>query len=150
MIHHFEGYTMNHENAVIKNVQVITTAKGWRLFRNSVGLAWAGNIGHESKITDKSGRVVDVVELYNARRVHYGLVKGSSDLIGSRPVLITQDMVGQTIAQFVSVECKTKAYGKTTEEQDNWLGQVAQAGGFAALARERKGGEIDIIPIEGD
>ena len=91
-----------------------------------------------------------VVELANARRLNFGLVKGSSDLIGWRPVEITPEMVGQTIAQFVAVECKTLAYGKTTEEQDNFLGQVAGSGGHAILAREQKNGEVAMIPVESD
>lgn len=141
----------NYEGHIIPKVLVEATKKGWRLFRNSVGLGWQGRVTEEQTIKDpKTGAPMHVVELIGARRLHYGLAKGSSDLIGWRPVEITPDMVGQTIAQFCAIECKTKAYGRTTEDQDNWLDQVAQSGGFAAVARERKSGEVDVVPIEAD
>lgn len=142
------GY--NYEGAVIAKALIDATKKGWRLFRNSVGLAWQGHVTEEYPLTDRGGKTVYVVELANARRVRYGLAEGSSDLVGWIPRVITPDMVGQTIAQFATVEAKTKAYGKTTEEQDNWLHQVANAGGYAAIVREGKNGEVDLYPIEAD
>jgi hypothetical protein len=138
----------NHEGAIIARVLIEATRKGWRLFRNSVGMAWQGRITEEQTMVDKNGAPVHVVELAAARRVNYGLARGSSDLVGWRPLVITEDMVGQTVAQFVSVECKTKAYSRTTDEQDIWLGQVAQSGGAAYLAREQKAGEVDMIQVE--
>jgi predicted nucleic acid-binding protein len=59
-------------------------------------------------------------------------------------------MVGQTIAQFVAVECKTERYRRTTEEQDNFLGQVAVSGGAAYLARGDGTAEVDLIAVESD
>jgi len=137
----------NHESNVITIVQIQASAKGWRLFRNSVGMAWQGRITEEQTIKDRSGVPLHVIEIAGARRVAYGLAKGSSDLIGWRPVVITPDMVGQTLAQFVSIECKTSAYKNTTDDQDNWLDQVAQSGGFAAVARENKEKSIEICEI---
>jgi hypothetical protein len=136
----------NHEGAVLAAVMIEATSKGWRLFRNSVGQAWAGKPMNGTKAG--GGDAVVVIE--RARRITYGLAVGSSDLVGWRSVTITPDMVGQTIAQFVSVECKTKAYGKTTPEQDNWLDQIAQAGGAAFLARENTDGGVDVMAIEAD
>ena len=136
----------NTESTVIANVRILTSKIGWRLFRNSVGMAWQGRITEDQNIIDpKSQRPVYVIELTDARRVNYGLVKGSSDLIGWRPLVITADMVGKTIAQFVAVDCKTKAYKKVTEEQENWLNQVQKSGGYAALAREKKNENPEII-----
>jgi hypothetical protein len=134
----------NHESAkVIPQVLMEATAKGWRLFRNSVGQAWAGKAsqGHNG-----DGERVAIIQA--PHRITYGLAVGSSDLVGWRPVVITQDMVGKQLAQFVSIECKTRAYGKTTEEQDNWLDQVAGSGGAAYIARENADGGVDVIPIE--
>lgn len=135
---------INQEGAVIARVQIDVSAKGWRLFRNSVGMAWQG---------DKVGEIlrdgIKAVLLSAARRVAYGLGVGTSDLIGWRPVVITEDMVGQTIAQFVAVECKTQGYKRTTEEQDNFLDHVAMSGGAAFIARG-KGETVDIIPVEAD
>jgi hypothetical protein len=139
----------SQETNVIKQVQISATAKGWRLFRNSVGLAWAGNVCEERTLKDRNGTPILVVELSNARRVHYGLVKGSSDLVGWAPRVIQPEDVGKTLAVFVAIECKTKAYGRTTEEQDRWLSAVANAGGMAYLARESKDG-VTMTEIEPD
>lgn len=131
----------NHEGNIIKQVQIQATAKGWRLFRNSVGQGWQG------KKASVIGRDGEIVQLSGARRVKFGLALGSSDLVGWRPVVITPDMVGKTVAQFVSVECKTREYSKTTPDQDNWLDQVAESGGAAYIARP-DGDGISLDQIE--
>jgi len=128
------------EGYLIKQVQIDATRNGGRLFRNSVGMAWQGRVGEEYTLKDRNGAPIHVVELNGAHRVAYGLTKGSSDLIGWQTVKITADMVGQTIAQFSAIECKTKRYSKATDEQDNFLLQVARAGGYAAIAREAEYG----------
>lgn len=84
-----------------------------RLFRNSVGVGKIGN-----------------------RTIRFGLFKGSADLIGWRTITITPDMVGSRVAVFMSVETKSKA-GILTTEQENWLVQVRQAGGFAIIEKEK-------------
>lgn len=126
----------NHEGAVIAQTQIEACQRGWRLFRNSTGAAWAGR-----KAGTLNGNAVIIAE---PRLIHYGLAVGSSDLIGWRPVVITPDMVGQTIAQFVAVECKTAGYKRTTEAQDNFLIQVAVSGGAAFIAR----GDGDAVKME--
>jgi hypothetical protein len=126
------------EGNVIARVLVDVSAKGWRMFRNTVGQAWAG----------KAEQVVGGgVMIKRPQRITYGLAVGSSDLVGWRTVRITPDMVGKTIAQFVAIECKTAAYPDTTLEQDNWLEAVSAAGGASYLACEDPDGirmyEID-------
>ena len=83
-----------------------------RLFRNNVGVA-----------------------VYpDGSRVAYGLCPGSSDLIGFQTILITPEMIGQSIARFVAIEVK----GPNTRsgpEQLNFLRVVSEAGGTAILAR---------------
>ena len=44
-------------------------------------------------------------------------------------------MVGQTIAQFVSVESKVGKRG-ATEEQKNWYWSVIEAGGYAVISND--------------
>ena len=66
--------------------------------------------------------------------VRFGLAKGSSDLIGFKTVKITPEMIGQDIAQFVSIEIKTER-GKLTEVQQNWLQKVHDSGGIVGVAR---------------
>lgn len=81
------------------------------------------------------------------RPVRYGLandsaqlnrVLKSSDLIGWRSVLITPDMVGRTVAVFLSRECKHPGWVfRGTEReiaQKAWIDLVNRAGGDAAFA----------------
>ena len=85
---------------------------GVKMFRNNVGA-----------YKDPTGRVI-----------RYGLFVGSADLIGWRTVTITPDMVGQSLAQFVSVEVKTPT-GRLSPEQETWQVAVQKAGGIAVVAR---------------
>lgn len=100
------------ESSILQRVQLDASRRGYRLFRNNVG------------------------QLLDARGVpvRYGLCPGSSDLIGWRELVITADMVGHTVAQFVAVEVKT-ATGKATPQQMQFLESVATAGGVAVVAR---------------
>ncbi len=69
--------------------------------------------------------------------VQFGLAKGSSDLIGFKTVKITPEMIGQEIAQFVSLEIKTER-GKLSNIQQNWLQKVKSSGGIVGVARTVK------------
>lgn len=65
--------------------------------------------------------------------VSFGLAPGSKDLassdfIGWHTRTITQDMVGQKIAQFVSIEAKAIS-NKPSAAQRRWLDMVTDAGG---------------------
>jgi hypothetical protein len=64
----------------------------------------------------------------------FGLAKGSADLIGWQSIEITADMVGQRIAQFLSVEVKTPT-GRVNPEQEAWARTVNAHGGRAIIAR---------------
>ncbi len=64
----------------------------------------------------------------------FGLCKFSADLIGFRTVTITSEMVGQSIAQFVSIEVKTPV-GKVSEGQQKWCDMVNKHGGIGAIVR---------------
>ncbi len=94
----------------MRQLQVEASERGERLFRNNVGI------------------VKDVDGAY----IRFGLVVGSGDLIGWRPVVITQAMVGSTIAQFTSVEVKI-GKNKLTKEQESWHYAVIRAGGFSEV-----------------
>lgn len=96
-----------------------------RLFGNEVGLGWSGKL-----VSNNGGTTV----LTNARPVKYGLAPGSADLIGIRRVVVTPDMVGQTIGVFVSIECK-KGRGRAETEQVIWRDMILRFGGRAGVAR---------------
>jgi len=68
------------------------------------------------------------------RLVTFGLAKGSADLIGWRTVVVTPEMVGTTLAVFLSIEVKTPT-GRLTPQQHNWQAAVLAAGGIAGVAR---------------
>lgn len=96
-----------------------------RLFRNNVGVGWAGKLVNISAL--------GVTAIQNARPLRAGLCEGSSDLIGWTSVEITPGMVGRRLAVFTAVEVK-KPGGKPTAEQLNFLQRVQDAGGIAVLA----------------
>lgn len=99
---------------------------GVRIFRNNVGMGWAGRL-----VDNSNGRVT----LENARPLHAGLLKGSGDLIGWKTVEVTADMVGTKLAVFTSVEVKREKGGRTSEAQDQWRKVVKENGGIAIIAR---------------
>jgi hypothetical protein len=100
------------EQAIMQRVALEATRKGWRVFRNNVGV-----------LMDQRGVPV-----------RYGLMVGSGDLIGWRPVTITPEMVGQQLAQFVSLEVKGPR-GRVSPEQVRWAAMVEEAGGLALVVR---------------
>jgi hypothetical protein len=91
------------------------SSPGVKLFRNNVGA-----------YKDPQGRVI-----------RYGLMTGSADLIGWKTVIVTPDMVGTRIAQFVSVEVKAPK-GVVRPEQQVWADNVRKGGGIAVVARSVK------------
>jgi hypothetical protein len=79
---------------------------------------------------NNTGALVD----QQGRFVRYGLCKGSSDLIGLRSVVVTPEMVGQRIAQFVALEIKAPQ-GVVSPEQQAFLRLVQELGGVASVCR---------------
>lgn len=110
---------------------------GARLFRQNVGRGWVGRL-----VSQKDGTVV----LANARVLHAGLCKGSSDVIGWMPVVITPDMVGRRIAVFTALEVKTPGV-PTTDEQANFVRAVRESGGYAAVVRNVEDGVAALGPV---
>ena len=89
---------------------------------------------------NNTGALVD----QQGRFVRFGLCKGSSDLIGLRSVVVTPEMVGQRIAQFVALEIKAPQ-GVVSPEQKAFLCLVQQLGGVAAVCRSiQQAGELGL------
>jgi len=100
---------------------------GLRLFNNPVGNGWMGKLVAETKST---------VTLAAPRRVAFGLLPGSSDLIGFRSVTITPDMVGQKVAIFAALEIKVPGgHHPVTDDQRRFIAAIEAAGGIAGVAR---------------
>jgi hypothetical protein len=101
----------SNEAAVQNRIRLALSRGATRLFRNNTGA-----------LKDATGRLV-----------HFGLCKGSSDLIGWKTIEITPEMVGQKVAVFCALEIKDK--GKATVLQRHFISVVHEAGGFAGVAR---------------
>ena len=104
--------TSPSEHEIQQRIRLACGRGAVRLWRNNTGA-----------LVDQQGRFV-----------RFGLCKGSSDLIGLRSVVVTPEMVGQRLAQFVALEVKT-AQGVVSPEQRPLLRLVQQLGGVAAACR---------------
>lgn len=121
---------------IMKAIQLEASRNNARLFRNNTGQGWVGKafipVGNTSTFVRKG----DVV-LYNARPLHAGLCVGSSDLIGWRPLKVTKEMVGMTIAVFTAIEVKAPG-GFATTEQQKFISVVNQSGGTGAICMSKE------------
>lgn len=117
----------------MRRIQVEASKLGKRLFRNNVGMGWAGKSFIPHKPTNLTVFPGDVV-IRDARPLHSGLGEGSSDLIGWTPLKITPDMVGKTVAIFTACEVKTQT-GRLKQSQKKFLDVVNAAGGLGICAR---------------
>lgn len=114
------------EAAVSNNVRLEAGRAGVRLWRNNVGATWT-----EDGSFIRYGLANDSEQLNRVLK--------SSDLIGIRPVLITQAHVGHTIGQFVAREVKRDGWkhrpnDKRESAQAAFLTLVASLGGDACFA----------------
>lgn len=116
--------TAASEARVQSEVRLEAACHGVHLWRNNVGV-----------LTDANGRPVRYGLANDSAQLN--AVLKSSDLIGWRPVVVTPDMVGQTLAVFVARECKAEgwAFRGTDREiaQQRWLDLINHNGGDAAF-----------------
>lgn len=85
------------EGAISNDVRLEAGRKGVRLFRNNVGACM-----------DDRGRPIRYGLANDSKQMNQRVK--SSDLIGIRPVLITESMIGATIGQFVAREVKASSW----------------------------------------
>lgn len=95
-----------------------------RLWRNNTGDGWVGKVIH---------REPGSITLEHPRVLHAGLCNGSSDLIGLRTIVITQEMVGRKVAVFTGIEAKLGS-GRESEDQAAFRQFICRAGGLAGVA----------------
>lgn len=105
---------MTLEAPILQQTRLEASRIGCRLFRNNRGLFYT----------------------MDGRKTRAGLeAEGASDLIGFAPVVITQDMVGKTVAVFLAAETKKsdwkKPRGEREEKQENFINFIKANGGIA-------------------
>lgn len=120
------------EAEIQQAIRLLAAQQGWRLWRNNKG---AGKLENGSFV--RWGLCNDNAQIGGHMR--------SADLIGARPLLIQPHHVGLTIAQFVSIECKSSnwrpsprgADGLPTNAheaaQQRWADLVNSLGGYALI-----------------
>lgn len=117
--------TDESEAAVKNKIRLEASKKGGRLWVNNVGAMY-----------DETGRFIRFGLANDSKRLNK--VVKSSDLIGLRPVLITPQMVGSIIGQFVARETKPGYWRYTGDSHEqaqlNFLNIVASLGGDATFA----------------
>lgn len=112
------------ESYVQSIVRLEGARKGLKLWRNNVGV-----------LLDERGVPVRYGLANDTKRLNETIKSG--DLIGWRPLVVSPEMVGSRIAQFVSRECKRMdwRYTGTGREpaQLKWAQAIAADGGDAAF-----------------
>jgi len=114
------------ESNVQKLIMLALSEAGCTVWRNNVAKAWVG----DKMIWQANGNLTIV----NPRVLHAGLCRGSADLIGIAPVLITEQMVGSTVGVFLAPEIKA-CKGRASSEQDDFMDHVRMNGGIAGICR---------------
>jgi hypothetical protein len=136
------GKTEAYVQSAIRGIEA--PSKGVFLWRNNVG---AGSIYKDTDLCDTCRHSLQ----HKKRPVRWGLandstrvnkVMKSADLIGLRPLIVTDDMVGKRIAQFVSRECKREDWRYTGTEEE--LAQLA----WATIINDN-GGDAKIVKAVG-
>jgi hypothetical protein len=112
------------ESTTQKKIRLAYAHAGVTLWRNNVGACF-----------DERGNFIRY-GLANETKQMNDHIK-SSDLIGIKPVVITQEMVGQTIGQFIAIETKRSGWvykGKEREvAQLRFINLVKGLGGEAGF-----------------
>lgn len=110
------------EAGVQSEIRLEGARRGVKLWRNNVGV-----------LEDRRGVPVRYGLANDSPQLNK--VVKSADLIGWRPILITQEHVGSRIAQFISRECKKPGWRFTGDDHERaqlrWLEAVTADGGDA-------------------
>ena len=116
------------ESGISSDIRLEASQRGYRLWRNNVGATYT-----PSGQFIRFGLANDSAQLNKAIK--------SADLIGIRPVLITQEHVGLTIGQFISREVKHPGWRYTGIERERaqlaWAELINSLGGDACFTTGR-------------
>jgi hypothetical protein len=116
---------MISESGILSDIRLEASQLGCRLWRNNVGATYT-----PSGQFIRFGLANDSAQLNKAIK--------SADLIGIRPVLITQEHIGQIIGQFISREIKHPAWNYKGNERERaqlaWAELINSLGGNACFA----------------
>lgn len=120
------------EATLQQSVRIEASESGGRLWRNNTGAA-----------TDDNGRLIRFGLCNESAKVNAKIK--SSDLIGLRPIVITEDMVGKTFGQFVAIETKKPGWRytgtKRERAQKKFIDLVISLGGWAKFTDKSFYGE---------
>lgn len=116
---------MSAEHALQNNIRNALAGK-CLLFRVNVGQAWTG-----SRVDKLPG---NRVLIHDARPFNTGLPPGFSDTFGLVKTIITPDMIGDTIGQFLAGEIKAPS-GRLSDKQAAFLQAIQNNGGRAGVWR---------------
>ncbi len=118
---------MKSEAAVQQEIRLESARRGWRLWRNNNGAC-----------KDENGRLIRYGLANDSAKMNQEIK--SSDLVGITPVIITPEMVGQTVGVFTSIEVKRQGwhYTGTGREaaQKKWIDLVISLGGHSGFAAD--------------
>lgn len=112
------------ETTVSNMVKLEASQKGMRLWRNNVGAINTGGSFIRFGLANESSSINKKIK--------------SADLIGIRPIKISQKHMGVTIGQFVSREIKSSQWRFTANERElaqlAWAELISSFGGDACFA----------------
>lgn len=116
----------DHSEAHVQSrVRLAAPALGFRFWRNNVGA-----------LKDLRGVPVRYGLANDSKALNERLKSG--DLIGWRRFLVEPQHVGQVVAQFASVECKSEGWAYSGDDHEaaqmRWAALVAADGGYARFA----------------
>ena len=113
------------ESSVQAEIRLLASQRGWRLFRNNVGV-----MTREDGVPVRFG-------LANDSRAMNQTYK-SGDLIGIMPLVITPEHVGHTLGIFTSIEVKHPDWKPSESDeryqaQKRWADLITSLGGYAII-----------------
>lgn len=124
------------ETNIVNTIMMDVSPMGVRMFRNVRGLFYTKDSVEgliRAVMTMNTGMIRQAINAL--RKVSGGLsAPGSSDLIGFKVIVITPEMVGQTIAVFTAIEVKTES-GRVKPDQKHFIEFVQKNGGLSGVAR---------------